>query len=151
MLKRYLTSGTHEGSSSEYYSESVSSILRSSIDTFKKKQKIQSVLYEDSTFILKKLLSMKKRKTQIGANIKDSAVKNMSKFLNPRSLIDSSSQSSSSPGSFSRKIDRTSDRNRIILGEDPLNQNAEPIYEEAFEEEDDIRVYEQGKSHPTAA
>ena len=53
ILKRYLTSGTNEGSSSEYYSESNSNFLRSSIDTFKRSNKIQSVLYEDSSYILK--------------------------------------------------------------------------------------------------
>ena len=53
VLKRYLTSGTNEGSGSEYYSDNTSHILDSSIETFKRKQKIQSVLYEDSSFILK--------------------------------------------------------------------------------------------------
>jgi len=65
ILKRYLTNGTNEGSSSEFYSETTSNFLRTSIDTFKEKHKIQSVLYEDSSYILKRLMSMKKRKTEI--------------------------------------------------------------------------------------
>lgn len=141
VLKRYLTSGTNDGTSSEYLSENTSSILRSSLHSFKK---TQSVMYEDSSFIIKKLLSMNKRKTTYGSGTpQEGNRKSISKFLKVGSLADGSSQSSSSPGSFSRHLDRTSDKNRIFIGEDNSNHKHEPILEEALEEEEE-NLYNSG-------
>lgn len=137
VLKRYLTSGTHEGSSSEYYSEVTSQMMNSSVDTFRRKQKIQSVLYEDSSFILKKLIYQGKRKTQLGAPNQKGSGKSLSKFVSSRSvMIDTSSQSSSSPGSFARVLDRTNDHNRIMILDDKLSKKADPIFEEVLEEDE---------------
>lgn len=130
VLKRYLTSGTNEGTSSEYQSDS--SVFRTSVDTFKK---TQSVLYEDSSFILKKLLNMKRKTTTFGKSPVENSNKSISKFLKVSTVHDNSSQTSSSPGSFSRHLDRTSDRNRIFIGEE--TKKHEPIYEEASEEDDE--------------
>jgi hypothetical protein len=138
ILKRYLTNGTDEGSSDENNSESTAKMLRSSISTFKSKQKIQSVLYEDSSYIIKKLLSMSKRKTTFYESpiIADSK-HTLSKYTKLSSIMDSVSIASSSPSNFSRQIDRTSNRNRLFVGEEqPIIKN-QPIQEETIEEEEE--------------
>jgi hypothetical protein len=126
VLKRYLTSGTHEGSSSEYKSESITNFSL----------KTHSVVYEDSSFILKKIQSMGKRMTAYGPNFIQSD-KNLSTFLKNKSMIDSSSQASSSPGSFARPLDRTSSKNRMILENEQFRKN-EPIREEPMEDDEEF-------------
>lgn len=145
ILKRYLTSGTNDGSSSEFLSETNSNFLRSSIDTFKDKQKIQSVLYEDSSYILNKLKSMQKRKSEAQNSkqtLRRPSTFNLGRTLHVSSNAESVSMSSSSPGSFSRALDRGSLKNRvIIMGGDNRSKNEhEPIpedMEELNEDEDD--------------
>lgn len=139
VLKRYLTNGTDEGSSSEYYSQSTAKMLRSSIDTFKSKQKVQSVLYEDSSYIIKKLMSLNKRKTTFYVSpVKKDSKNTLSKYSKLSSVMDSSSLASSSPGTFTRQLDRTGNKNRILIGDDQPSHENNPIHEEAIEEEDEL-------------
>lgn len=142
VLRRYLTSGTHEGSSSEYTSE-VNSGLNSNIDKFKRTQKIQSVMYEDSSFILKKLLSHGQRKSKVRSPTEKISGNSLQKNLKPNSIVESSSQSSSSPSTFSRNIDRSNEKNRVIMNDNYLQINTKPapIYEEILEEERSKHLY----------
>jgi len=128
VLKRYLTNGTHEGSSSEFRSDTISNFSL----------KTKSVVYEDSSFILKKLQSLNKRKTTTyGSGVGGMSRNSVSKFLKNRSLLEISSISSSSPaGSLARPLDRMNSKNRIILGEGSINEEKDTIREEPMEDED---------------
>lgn len=139
VLKRYLTSGTNEGSSSEYASESGSTIMAGAIDHFKRKQKIQSVMYEDSSFILKKLVSHANRKSRFRSPSEKMSGNSLTKFLIPNTstIKDTSSVSSSSPSTISRVLDRANEKNRLFTNDNflPTGQAAPPIYEEIVEED----------------
>ena len=87
-------------------------------------------------------MSMKKRKTEIeGAVFKKRPSNNtMSRLLKISSNADSVSISSSSPGSFSRHLDRSNNKNRVMITGDKKTNDLErhpPIFEEVMEEEEE--------------
>lgn len=133
ILKRYLTSGTHEEGSSSEYNSDVTSLMNGAIDTFKRKQKIQSVMYEDNSFILKQLMSNAQRKSKFKSPSQKMSGGSLGNFLNPGTVGETSSVSSSSPGSVSRKL--TTLRQVVIASDARTTNKAGPIYEEILEEE----------------